>query len=67
MWQHKKPALQIMQLTSDGPFARARSWYSQFFNPREKSPGILAPLTGTYHIPGVPPWSETVSAGAGAD
>ena len=33
IWANKRPALQIMQLPTDGPFDKSRIWYSQFYNP----------------------------------
>ena len=57
VWAHKRPALEIMQITSDGPFARGRAWYSQFFNPREKAADILRNNTGMHGVRGVPPWT----------
>lgn len=58
VWAHKKPALQILQIASDGPFARGRGWYSQFFNPRERSADILRDITGRHYVRGIPPFSD---------
>ena len=53
IWRHKKPALKIMSLKTDGPFKVGRSWYSQFYQPRTGVPEITADLNGLYHVPGV--------------
>jgi 3-ketosteroid 9alpha-monooxygenase subunit A len=54
IWSNKSPAIQIMQLPSDGPFRQARVWYSQFFNPRDKAPQILKRVAGVHGVRGVP-------------
>jgi 3-ketosteroid 9alpha-monooxygenase subunit A len=57
IWKHKRPALQIMQLASDGPFWQSRAWYSQFFNPRAKAPEILKRVIGVHTAKGTPAFS----------
>lgn len=37
LWQHKEPAINILQVPDDGPFHKERIWYKQFYNPREKA------------------------------
>ena len=59
VWQHKRPALTIMQLPTDGPFGQARRWYSQFFNPRGNSGKILEGITGRHLVRGIPSWSDS--------
>lgn len=58
VWRKKRAAIQIMQLPSDGPFRQSRVWYSQFFNPRAKAPGIVARVCGRHYAKGMPPFSE---------
>lgn len=41
LWQHKEPAISILQIPDDGPFHKQRVWYRQFYNPRDKA--------GDYH------------------
>lgn len=53
IWTHKKPALQIMSVPTDGPFARGRKWYSQFYAKREDISGIQQAVNGTYHVRGI--------------
>lgn len=59
IWLHKKPALQILQLPTDGPFGHGRRWYSQFFNPRAKAVEILRSSNGKHYVRGIPRWSES--------
>ncbi|MEE3751432.1 Rieske 2Fe-2S domain-containing protein [Mycobacterium intracellulare] len=54
VWANKKAATKIMQMPTDGPFRAGRTWYSQFFNPREKAQEILRPVSGMHHVRGVP-------------
>lgn len=53
IWQHKVPATKIMALKTDGPFAKGRKWYSQFYAKRADVAEIQAQVNGTYHVPGV--------------
>jgi 3-ketosteroid 9alpha-monooxygenase subunit A len=59
IWKHKRPALQIMQLASDGPFWQSRAWYSQFYQPRAKAAEILKRVTGVHTAKGMPAFSAT--------
>lgn len=34
IWENKKPATSIITLPKEGPFAKGRTWYSQFFEQR---------------------------------
>jgi 3-ketosteroid 9alpha-monooxygenase subunit A len=54
IWANKRAATQIMQLPTDGPFWQARTWYSQFFNPRDRAPAILERVKGVHGVRGVP-------------
>jgi 3-ketosteroid 9alpha-monooxygenase subunit A len=62
IWRAKRPALQIMQLPSDGPFRQSRTWYSQFFHPREKAKEISQRIEGVCTATGMPPFTP-VEAG----
>ena len=53
IWRHKRPALKIMALKTDGPFKVGRSWYGQFYEGRTEAAERVAPLNGIYHVPGV--------------
>ncbi|TAL00843.1 MAG: (2Fe-2S)-binding protein [Rhodospirillaceae bacterium] len=54
IWATKRPALQVMQIPTDGPFGQSRIWYSQFYNPRAKAPNIVARVQGVHHVKGMP-------------
>jgi len=49
VWKYKRPALQIMQLRTDGPFRLGRKWYSQFYATPEGARAIQEELNGFYH------------------
>lgn len=36
VWQNKAPCMLPMQVVGDGPFGKARTWYKQFYNPRNE-------------------------------
>jgi nitrite reductase/ring-hydroxylating ferredoxin subunit len=63
IWATKRAATKIMQLPADGPFGKARIWYSQFFNPRSKAAQILKHISGKHYIKGVPGASVRAAAG----
>jgi 3-ketosteroid 9alpha-monooxygenase subunit A len=54
VWANKRPALQVMQIPTDGPFRQSRVWYSQFYNPRRKVPEILARVAGKHYVRDMP-------------
>ena len=49
VWKHKRPALKIMQLKTDGPFRTGRRWYAQFYETPEVARSIQAELNGIHH------------------
>lgn len=48
VWANKQPCLQIMQVVGDGPFAKVRQWYKQFYNPRTKAQTYQKAVNGHY-------------------
>jgi 3-ketosteroid 9alpha-monooxygenase subunit A len=54
VWANKRPAVQILRIPTDGPFLQARTWYSQFYNRRDKAAGILARVQGVHRVRGMP-------------
>jgi len=49
VWKHKRPAIKIMQLKSDGPFRTGRKWYSQFYSQPQEAASIQQELNG-FHL-----------------
>jgi len=49
IWKHKRPALKVMQLPTDGPFGKGRKWYSQFYERRDGAGAIQAAVNGVQH------------------
>jgi 3-ketosteroid 9alpha-monooxygenase subunit A len=54
VWGSKRPALKIRQLPTDGPFAKGRKWYGQFFSEAKDVDRIRAELNGLYHTRNLP-------------
>ena len=54
IWQHKRPALQILQVPTDGPFARVRTWYKQFYHPRAEAAALQAKANGVFTVRDLP-------------
>lgn len=55
IWQHKRPALQVLQQPKDGPFNKGRHWYKQFYDAAENAEKYHAKRNGVHHIKDVPP------------
>ncbi|HAN68208.1 MAG TPA: (2Fe-2S)-binding protein, partial [Halieaceae bacterium] len=53
VWKHKRPALKIMQMKTDGPFKTGRKWYSQFFATPEQAADIRQEVNGTHYTQGL--------------
>lgn len=50
IWRNKLPALQIMSVPTERNFRLGRTWYRQFYNPRDRAPEFHAKTDGK-HIP----------------
>ena len=48
VWGNKRPALNILQVPTDGPFHKGRIWYSQFYNPRDRAAAIQKRVNGIH-------------------
>lgn len=57
VWATKRPAINVMQMPGDGPFRQSRIWYSQFYNPREKTDSILKRAGRRQVAKGMPPFT----------
>jgi 3-ketosteroid 9alpha-monooxygenase subunit A len=53
VWKHKRPALKIMQLKTDGPFRTGRKWYSQFYATPEDAREIQSAVNGIHLTQGM--------------
>ncbi|WP_289083769.1 Rieske 2Fe-2S domain-containing protein [uncultured Spongiibacter sp.] len=66
IWQNKRAATRVLQLKSDGPFARGRRWYKQFYQPVDQAKASSIDVNGVCHIPGLdepPAGSRAVEEG----
>ena len=59
VWVNKAPCLNGMFIPSDGPFMKARIWYKQFYNPRERAPEFLDKCEGVYVPNGIEPYNPS--------
>lgn len=48
LWQHKEPAISVLQIPDDGPFHKGRIWYRQFFHPRARAAEFQARVNGSH-------------------
>lgn len=65
IWKQKKPALRVLQIKTDGPFARGRRWYKQFYMPLAECGSIQEEVNGRCGVEGLaPPPRESVLDGA---
>lgn len=62
VWVSKAPCLNLMQITSDGPFHKIREWYRQFYNPRDEMADRQAKVNGIYQTSWLKPAPEEVVA-----
>lgn len=54
IWSNKQACFNPMQVPGDGNFAKVRTWYKQFYNPRAEAHKYLERSEGVYRIPGLP-------------
>jgi len=54
IWAHKRPALRVMQLPTDGPFAKGRRWYAQFYDTRANASKYHQEINGVHHVKDFP-------------
>ncbi len=54
IWGNKRPAFNILQIPTDGPFAKGRIWYRQFYNPRHRAHEFQKQVEGIHTVPGMP-------------
>lgn len=61
IWANKRPCMQPMQLQTDGPFHKARAWYKQFYNKRERAAELQKQSDGIYQVKGMPAASQAAN------
>ena len=63
VWANKRPCFQILQVVGDGPFGKARIWYEQFYNPRDKAKSFQERVDGKVITKGTQrdPWNKEVA------
>jgi 3-ketosteroid 9alpha-monooxygenase subunit A len=54
IWQNKRPAIQILQVPTDGPYSKIRAWYKQFYHPRAEAAALQAQANGVYTVRDMP-------------
>lgn len=50
VWAHKRPALRVLQVKTDGPFNLGRTWYKQFYQPDRSNREFFDKVNGIHHI-----------------
>ena len=53
IWSTKQPCLQVMQIPTDGPFDKVRTWYKQFYHPRAEVAAIQRQVNGIHRVRGM--------------
>ncbi len=53
VWCNKRPAIQILAAPHEGAFAKSRTWYKQFYNPRAKAHEFQKLANGQYSARGL--------------
>lgn len=63
VWSNKAPCLQVMQVVGDGPYGKVRTWYQQFYNPRESAKAYQQKSNGVYVTKGTlrDPWEQSAA------
>jgi 3-ketosteroid 9alpha-monooxygenase subunit A len=50
VWKNKNPCLKPMQLKTDGPFRKVRTWANQFYNNAEGAKAIQQEINGVHEV-----------------
>jgi 3-ketosteroid 9alpha-monooxygenase subunit A len=48
IWANKRACINPLAIPKDGPYAKVRLWYRQFYNPRDKAPEIQSRVNGLH-------------------
>jgi 3-ketosteroid 9alpha-monooxygenase subunit A len=55
VWSHKRPAFNVLQVLTEGPFDKGRIWYRQFYNPRARVEEFTRVVDGIHVVRGMDP------------
>ena len=55
VWSHKRPAINVLQVLTEGPFDKGRIWYRQFYNPRARVEEFTRVVDGVHVVRGMAP------------
>lgn len=61
IWANKRPCFNPLAVPADGPFAKVRTWYRQFYNERAKAPEFQARAAGFHTVKGMPAHNPRVA------
>ena len=64
IWNNKAPAVNILQIPTDGPFDKNRLWYKQFYNPRARQKDFIGRIEGVHFVKGMPSQAQFRAAAA---
>jgi 3-ketosteroid 9alpha-monooxygenase subunit A len=62
VWTHKRSATRVLQVQTDGPFAKGRTWYKQYYDVKTNRSNFTDKVNGIHHIPNFETPSEEASA-----
>jgi len=54
IWRNKRPCIEPLVVLTDGPYAKVRMWYRQFYNERAKAAEFQARAAGFHAVKGMP-------------
>ncbi|MFD2272784.1 hypothetical protein ACFS07_20810 [Undibacterium arcticum] len=63
IWANKRPAFQFLQLPNDGPIHKVRTWYRQFYHPKDRAAEFWREVEGVHTVRGVAPAPQKRLAG----
>ena len=61
IWANKRPCINPLAVPADGPFAKVRMWYRQFYNERAKAAEFQARAAGFHTVKGMPAHNPRVA------
>ena len=61
IWSNKRPCVDALVVQSDGPYAKVRMWYRQFYNERAQARDFQARAAGFFTVKGMPAHNPRVA------